>query len=317
MNNDNKTYDLSQRLISDIQATTDTGIEMGVLENGIPYLSQRGLVKMIGVPRTTFQAFSDNWHSNKNKHSGIIISKLLKDKGHIEENLFIPINTNGKSTYAYTEPVCMALLEYYAFETDKPKQEAINSFRVLSRAGFRKFVYSYTGYSPEQNNLDSWRHFHDRVDMTTNNVPIGYFSVFIEIAQMIVPMIRSGVIITDKVVPDISVGLAWAKYWNTNNMGNDRIKYEHNYPEYYRQSLSNPQEAWAYPDNKLSQFRQWFRDEYIESKFPKYLLMQAKKGSIDSDTATKLLGAVQQPRIENRTNFDKSLKQAIVHNPKD
>ena len=31
---------------SDVHATTPQGIEMGVLENGIPYLSQRGLVAM-------------------------------------------------------------------------------------------------------------------------------------------------------------------------------------------------------------------------------------------------------------------------------
>jgi hypothetical protein len=282
---------------SDIQKTALNGIEMGVLENGIPYLSQRGLVKMTGVPRRTFQSLSDNWISKKHTPIGQIINNLLLNRGYTNDDLFIEIDENGRKTYAYTEPVCLAIIEYYAFEAKRPLFEAINSFRVLARAGFRKFVYDYTGYDPEQYKLDNWRHFHDRVDMTTNNVPTGYFSIFIEIAQMIVPMIRSGVIITDKVVPDISVGLAWGKYWTTNNMG-DRVKYEHNYPDYYRQSLSNPQDVWAYPDEKLGEFRQWFRDEYIESKFPKYLLGQRKKGSIDDDTATKLLGAVQQPRIE-------------------
>ena len=307
MNNSKKDEKIEQLHLpllmqSDIQTTAPNGIEMGVLENGIPYLSQRGLVKMAGVPRTTFQSLSDNWISKKHTTPiGQIINNLLLKRDYTDDDLFIEIKENGRKTYAYTEPVCLAIIEYYAFEAQTKLPEAINSFRVLARAGFRKFVYDYTGYSPEQRNLDSWRHFHDRVDMTTNNVPTGYFCVFIEIAQMIVPMIRSGVIITDKVVPDISVGLAWGKYWTKNNMGDgDRVKYEHNYPDYYRQSLSNPQNAWAYPDEKLGEFRQWFRNEYIESKFPKYLLGQTKKGSIDNDTATKLLGAVQQPRIDKK-----------------
>ncbi len=320
MNNDKKTVKMAQPDLfhSDIQKIADNGVEMGVLENGIPYLSQKGIVKMSGIPETTFRRFVKRWGEVETPEYSAI-KKLMVEKNYTNNNLFLKIEVNGTKTYAYTEPVCLAIIEYYAFEAKIKLPEAINSFRVLARAGFRKFVYDYTGYSPEQQQLDSWRHFHDRVDMTTSNVPIGYFSVFIEIAQMIVPMIKSGVIITDKVVPDISVGIAWSKYWTSNNMGDgdERIKYEHNYPDYYRQSQSNPQPAWAYPDSKLKDFRQWFRNEYIESKFPKYLLGQTKKGSIGNDTATKLLESVQQPRIENKTNFNKSLKQALNHNPKD
>ena len=39
---------------------------------------------------------------------------------------------------------------------------------------------------------------------------------------------------------------------------------------------SNPQkETKAYPDNALSEFRRWFREDYLATKFPKYILTKA------------------------------------------
>lgn len=37
------------------------GIEMGVLENGIPYLTQRGLADMSGAARSTIQELTQEW----------------------------------------------------------------------------------------------------------------------------------------------------------------------------------------------------------------------------------------------------------------
>ena len=51
---------------------------------------------------------------------------------------------------------------------------------------------------------------------------------------------------------------------------------EHNYPSYYPQAESNPQTPWAYPDAALPQFRRWFRNEYLLTKFPPYILSKAK-----------------------------------------
>lgn len=36
------------------------GIEMGVLENGIPYLSESGLARMCGITRSTLYSLSTN-----------------------------------------------------------------------------------------------------------------------------------------------------------------------------------------------------------------------------------------------------------------
>ncbi|MCI5118570.1 MAG: hypothetical protein D3913_11565 [Candidatus Electrothrix sp. LOE1_4_5] len=300
MNNNNIIVEESGQILlpvlhSEVHKTSQDGIEMGVLENGMPYLSQRGLVKMAGIPRTTFQNFSLNWSSTKKTETGKAINNLLLESGYTEDNLFIKIDVKGQVTYAYTEPVVLAILEYYAFDAEKKSEIAQNSYRVLTKAGFRLFVYQYTGYSPQHEQLDSWKHFHDRIDLVYDNVPSGYYCIFREIAGMVVSLIRKSVPISDKIVPDISVGKCWSTHWINKKLSvqfGDRIRYEHNYPEYYPQAKSNPQPAFAYPNESLYIFRKWFETTYIYTKYPKYILDQKKKGKIDgkiADSAVKIM----------------------------
>jgi hypothetical protein len=130
--------------------------------------------------------------------------------------------------------------------------------------------------------------------MTLDSVPVGYFSIFREIASMIVPMIKAGVMISDRVVPDISVGKAWSAFWNEKKLATEfgeRIKYDHEYPLYYPQAKSNPQPSFAYPDSALGVFRAWLRQQYITNKFPTYLSGQAKQGKLSVEVATKAVEA--------------------------
>ena len=272
--------------------TVIDGVEMGVLENGIPYLTESGLARMCGIDRKVLNRLASGWTEEQTKPRGKAIKQLLEQLGYHEPTLFLKSEHKGSEINAYTEPVCLAVLEYYAFMADERRDEATHAFRVLARTTFRTYIYTAVGYSPEQRVLDSWKHFHDRVDMTMDAVPIGYFSVFREIAAMIVPMIRSGILISDKVVPDISVGKAWSAHWTENNLDpkyGARIKYDHEYPDYYPQAKSNPQPSYAYPDAALGEFRVWLRQHYIANKFPTYLLGQTKKGSIERGIANKAL----------------------------
>lgn len=306
-----------------VQKEDPEGVEMGVLENGMPYLSQRGVVKMVGIPRTTFQDLSNNWPTRKSKGIGLAIHQLLLASDYNEDQLYIEINAQGKKTYAYTEPVVMALLEHYAFDAENKIEIAQNSYRILSKAGFRAFIYQSTGYKPQTERLDSWRHFHDRVDLNFESVPFGYYSIFREISGMIVTLIRAQVIVNDKVIPDLSVGMVWGKYWRGNNLSEkygERVKYDHNYPDYYPQSLSSPQEAWAYPDSSLADFRAWFRKEYITNKFPKYILGQAGKGKLPENIAQDAIEVLKPKELEDKSNLsahNQALKTALDYNPKD
>lgn len=276
------------------------GVEMGVLENGMPYLTERGLTRMCGLTKSALNEMSVNWDKEKTKPRGREILKLLDLHKYTEDTLYLKSEMNGKEINAYTEPVCLAILEFYAFVTDSPRPEAINAFRSLARTSFRAFIYGAVGYTPEQKILESWKHYHDRVDMLTSSVPNGFFSVFREISEMIVPMIRQGVMISDKVIPDISVGKAWSEYWKANNLEEihgQRIKYDHDYPLYYPQAKSNPQPSFAYPDSCLGEFRRWLRENYIVNKFPSYLVGQVRKGTLTEGTFHKAVEAFGKKQL--------------------
>ncbi len=275
------------------------GVIMGVLENGTPYLSETGLARMCGITRKVLNSLAVNWQEEKSKPRGTFINSRLVESGYTEPYLFLPCDVEGTSTNAYTEPVCMALLEYYAFEAAKTTSEAANAFRKLARISFRTFVYKAVGYSPETKFLDSWRHWADRVDIVSNAVPTGYYCVFSEIAPIIVPMIRSGLIITDKVIPDISVGLLWSKVWNQegyDKVFGERKQFYHNYPVYYRQAASNPQLTFAYPESSLAVFRSWLR-AYVENKFPKYLLQKVKQKAISKENAATAIESFKSKTV--------------------
>jgi hypothetical protein len=101
---------------------------------------------------------------------------------------------------------------------------------------------------------------------------------------MIVTLGQAGLHIDEKFVPDISVGIAWSKHWKIENLDERfgaRKKFEHNYPDYFPQSTSNPQEPWCYPEVALGEFRRWFRDSYIgEGKFTNYIEAKAKENAL-------------------------------------
>lgn len=276
-------------------------VEMGVLDSGVPYLTGRGLERMCGLGHGPFSRLTSNWHEEKNKPRGILIQNLLQENNYFEEDLFLKAEFNGRVIHVFTEPVCLAFLEYYAFVTNEPRPQAIKAFRTLAKLKFRDFVYQATGYSPDQKALDSWKFFHDRVDLTSSAVPDGYFGVFNEAAALIVPMIKSGVIVSDKVVPDISIGKAWSAYWKEMNLVNthgERINYQHNYPDYYPQAQSNPQAPYAYPISCIGEFRKWLRDTYITTKLPNYLLGQTKRGQLNQPVANKVLEALIPKQIK-------------------
>lgn len=274
--------------------TTIDGIEMGVLANGIPYLTQNGLATACGVQRLRIKEISDEW--TESFESGMFkkgkmtyISSYLTERGYKSPRLFIPIIKNGVEHHAFPDIVCMAILEFYAFESSKvDNQVAIRSYRNLARYGLKEYIYKSVGYTPD----DAWKHYHDRVSILKNmaTVPSGYFIVFNEIAGMMVDLINAGLTVNQYTVPDISVGLAWASHWKSNSLDKQFGKLKdcsHYYPEAFRQAKSNPQKINAYPDTALAEFRRWFKQEYLLTKFPKYIL--GKANLLPNNEAVKLI----------------------------
>ncbi|WP_420732076.1 hypothetical protein [Hwanghaeella sp. 1Z406] len=278
------------------------GIEMGVLQNGIPYLTQRGLAIMCGAARATLFEITQEWEGMQ--ASGItprgrmaFFKDYLLNNDYDEPRLFIEISKNGSPHYAYPDVVCMAFVEYFAFEAQKTNDTAVENYRRLARFGLQQFIYKALDYHPE----DKWKYFRDRVSLLKESAPDGYFIIFNEVTGIAVDLINAGLSVNDKTIPDISVGQAWGAYWNAGGLDAEygqRVKWDHYYPEYYPQSASNPQSPWAYPDTALPLFRRWLRHEYLPTKFPPYILKKAHVLAGGKQEAEKIAAIYDQKQIE-------------------
>jgi len=295
-------------IVFDVEIEKEVGgIQMGVLKGGTPYLTQEGLSKLCGVSRKMLYNIDQEMYTAKEgkaKDRADKIKELLKVQGYNEKDLFIRIQKAKNEVYnAYPDSVCMALLEYFAF--DDSRKEAQANYRLLARSSFRTYIYGSVGYKYDATKLDKWKHFLDRVDINYDVVPEGYFSIFKETSGLTVSLIRNEIIIDENRIPDLSVGGTWGRYWSNNELDKEfgnRVKYNHNYPDYFPQSASNPQESWCYPNDALPLFRKWFRAEYIYSKFPAYLLSKVKQLKLTHEHKNKILEAVRPKEIENRAN---------------
>lgn len=274
------------------------GVEMGVLENGIPFLTQRGLAEMSGAARSTIQELTQEWAEAQS--SGIypkgrmtFFHNYLSKNAYDEPKLYIETIKDGSPHYAYPDVVCMALIEYFAFEAQRTNETALKNFRNLARFGLQSFIYQALGYSPP----DKWKYHHDRVSLLQGGAPDGHFIIFNEVSGMIIDLINADLAVNDKTIPDISVGRCWGDHWNDKSLEliyGPRIKYQHNYPSYYPQSASNPQQPWAYPNEALAEFRRWFRHEYLTTRFPRYVLTKAHL--LGGQEEAKRIGNLYQPK---------------------
>jgi hypothetical protein len=279
------------------------GIEMGVLENGIPYLTQTGLAAMAGAARSTIFEITQEWQQAQS--SGVWRGRMvwfqeyLSKTGFDEPSLYIEIMKDGSPHYAYPDMVCMAMVEYFAFEAQRTNETALSNFRSLARFGLQKFIYDALGYTPP----DKWKYHHDRVSILHGSAPDGYFIVFNEVSGLIIDLINADLTVNDKTIPDISVGRCWSDHWKNNKLEEiygPRREYDHNYPDYYPQSRSNPQPAKAYPDKAIPEFRRWFRHEYLPTKFPKYILTKAHLLS-GPDEAKQIAAMFKPTAIEGKS----------------
>jgi hypothetical protein len=140
-----------------------------------------------------------------------------------------------------------------------------------------------------------WQQFEDRVSLVYDNVPVGYFCVFREIADLFAALFSRGIDPGTKMILDISVGWHWGAHWRKSK-GNERhsarMEFPHYYPDYFAQHWSNPQDAKCYPEAALPEFRKWMREVYIPTKMPAYLKDQVRQGKITAQAANNALVAL-------------------------
>ncbi len=272
------------------------GIGMGVLSDGTAFLTGRGLARLCGVTHRQIQSIASEWEETNDTPRIVKIKEILDSHSLEVDAPYIAITQRSGVFFAYPDMVCLAVLEYYAFDAgSNVKEQAKKNYRLLAGKALRDFIYTQVGYDPSNTVPDAWRQFHDRLSLTYNSVPKGYFGIFKEMADMIVTLGQAGLHIDSKFVPDISVGIAWAKHWTAKGLQNkygERIKYEHNYPKYFPQAESNPQEPWCYPETALGEFRRWLREVYIgEGKLRNYLENKVKQNDLPVSFAQLAIAA--------------------------
>lgn len=288
--------------LEDLDGARVDGFGMGVLSDGTPFLTQRGLSVLCGVENAHIGTISSQWRDDVPKPRINKIRDILARNGHSLPDAHIEVRVGGRRLFAYREEISLAVIEYYAFDAGKfCQEEARDNFRVLAKKGFRDAIYESVGYKPVRDIDDLWRPFHDRISLVYNSAPDGYFSIFKESAELTVTLGENGVHTNDEIIPDISIGRCWSAHWQDERLAEkygERLEYKHNYPAYFPQAASNPQTPWCYPEASLGEFKRWLREDYIRGgKFKAYIGNQVQRQRIASATAQKALAAYGLPPL--------------------
>lgn len=276
------------------------GIQMGVLSDGTPYLTARGLAVMCGIDNSVLIRMANNWPEERLKPRGRKISAILANQGYTSESLYLRTKSKGIETHAYPDAVCMSILEYYAFEAGQgANDDALRNYRLLARSSIRAFIYNRCGYDPVKAIPEPWKNYHERI-LLNDQVPVGFFSVFREIADVVVHMIQAECPIDEHTVPDLSVGMAWSKHWaklDGDAQFGQRQKHPHFFPDWFPQAAVNPVEAWIYPVDALGQFRIWLYENYLPVSFPKYVQKKVTSGAFLASGAQLLISSVKKQAL--------------------
>lgn len=276
------------------------GIGMGILSDGTPYLNQRGLAALCGVQNAHIGTISSLWNDPDQRPRIKTIKGLLEKINKSIEFPHIEITHRGRVHYCYPADVCLAILEYYAFDAGtNVSPPARDNFRLLAGSKLKELIYSQLGYDPSGKNNDKFKKWHERLALNYQSAPKGYFHVFNEAHTIIYELIMAGAEINENFVVDISIGIHWSKYWEASGLAEEydvRKKYPHRYPDDHPQAKSNPQESWCYPIGALGDFRTWLQDEYLEGgKFRNYLQSKVKQGTLPPSMANLALSALAGP----------------------
>ena len=86
------------------------GLEMGVLNDGTPFLTGRALATLCGVHHKPIQELTAEWDSAKARV--VVIKKILTERGFSLEKPYVASWQKGSAVFfAYPDYVCSAILE--------------------------------------------------------------------------------------------------------------------------------------------------------------------------------------------------------------
>jgi hypothetical protein len=279
-------------------------IGMGVLSDGTPYLNQRGLAALCGVQNAHIGTISSQWNDGDEKPRVRSIKAVLAKAGYHSPLAHAEVYHAGRLHYCYPAEICLAVLEYYAFDAGTNCQpEARDNFRLLAGSKLREMIFAQVGYDPSGANSKRFDKWHERISLNYQAAPRGYFHVFNEAHTIIYELIQAGAEVGDKTVVDISIGQHWSKFWEDGSFNEHfgaRGKYQHCYPDSHPQSKANPHHSWCYPLSALGRYRTWLQETYLEGgKFRSYLSGKVSKGDLPPSVAQLAIGALVPAAITN------------------
>jgi hypothetical protein len=187
--------------------TEINGIGMGVLSDGTPYLNQRGLAALCGVQNAHIGTISSQWSDPDQKPRIKRIKDILNKMGARYPAAHVEVVHKGTPHYCYPADICLAALEYYAFDAGPNCQEqAKDNFRLLAGSKLRELIYSQVGYDPTKAHTKRFEKWHERIALNYQSAPKGFFHVFNEAHTLIYELIIAGADIGEHFVVDISIG---------------------------------------------------------------------------------------------------------------
>ncbi|HEY8098520.1 MAG TPA: hypothetical protein VIE65_20845, partial [Methylobacter sp.] len=133
------------------------------------------------------------WNEEPEKPRIAAIKSILNKSGAATTKPHIEVAYKGKVHFCYPADICLAVLEYYAFDAGTNCQpEARDNFRTLAGSKLRELIYSQVGYDPSGARTHKFTKWHERVALNHQSAPKGYFSVFNEAHTIFYELIMAG-----------------------------------------------------------------------------------------------------------------------------
>ena len=267
-------------------------IEVGLLPDGTPFMSGRELARACGISNSTLVGWGEVTPQVGDRHRAGKLANLLATYNYGGDRLFVRIPDGTKfggraNVSAYPYQVCMALLDYYAFEANK--EAARNSLRLLSEKQLPQFICEVVQTPPES--TEPLQSIPPKADPfkrrpLRNGIPIGYFSI----SQLLETEPPRSLPLTElRTALLVNIDKAWNRYWNIQGLG----------PQYGDRFAmpQRPLNDWArsrqyvYPKAALAAFQDWLALHYLPERYPSYL--QRKRQQLTAPlTRLKLLPQV-------------------------
>lgn len=270
-------------------------IEVGVLADGTPFLSGRGLARACGISNSTLVGWGEMTPQLGESHRAGKMAHLLATYGYAGDRFFfrIPDGTKfeGKANVsAYPYKVCMAFLDYYAFEANK--EEARNSLRILSEKQLPQFILEAIGQQPLKAlpprspapRVSEPSPFETRP--LRDGIPVGYFTVAQLASEEKVRSLQTALNLDFLTASPSNIEKAWNRYWDIKKLWEhhgERFLMPHKEPVYLPQAKS-----YIYPTSALDDFKQWLNFRYIPERFPSYLQRKIKQVTFSSTYTNQL-----------------------------